>query len=194
MTPNATTNFVVKPFKLNSATTRTLLIAAQMLALVVFILALAFLKRTTGGTLFLFSTIGPVLAMLAVAAVLGVAAYRFLRRHSLFEVEDIEPGQVIFHEGEEGDCAYFIHNGEFAVTREENGTERVIARLSTGQYFGEMALIGNRARNATVRAVTPGRVAILGKQNFLTMLRLMPHTQEDVMKTVNERAMRKAKK
>ena len=194
MTPNATANFAVKPFKLNSATTRTLLIAAQLLALVVFILALAFLRRTTGGTLFLFSTIGPVLAMLAVAAVLGVAAYRFLRRHSLFEVEDIEPGQVIFREGEEGDCAYFIHDGEFAVTREENGTERVIARLSTGQYFGEMALISNEARNATVRSVTPGKVAILGKQNFLTMLSLMPHTQKDVMKTMNERAMRKAKK
>ena len=194
MTTHATANFAVKPFKLNSATSRTLLIAAQLLALVVFILALVFLKRTTGGTLFLFSTVAPVLVMLGVAAVFGVVAYRFLRRHSLFEVEDIEPGQVIFREGEEGDCAYFIHGGEFAVTREENGAEKVIARLSTGQYFGEMALIGNESRNATVRAVTPGRVAILGKQNFLTMLKLMPHTQEDIMKTVNERAMRKAKK
>jgi CRP-like cAMP-binding protein len=184
----------VKPFKLNSATSRILLIAAQLLALVVFILALVFLNRTTGGTLFLFSTVAPVLVMLGVAAVLGVVTYRFLRRHSLFEVEDIEPGQVIFREGEEGDCAYFIYGGEFAVTREENGAEKVIARLSTGQYFGEMALIGNESRNATVRAVTPGRVAILGKQNFMTMLKLMPHTQEDIMKTVNERAMRKAKK
>ncbi len=194
MTTHSTTNSAVKPFKLNSATSRILLIAAQLLALVVFILALVFLNRTTGGTLFLFSTVAPVLVMLGVAAVLGVVTYRFLRRHSLFEVEDIEPGQVIFREGEEGDCAYFIYGGEFAVTREENGTEKVIARLSTGQYFGEMALIGNESRNATVRAVTPGRVAILGKQNFLTMLKLMPHTQEDIMKTVNERAMRKAKK
>lgn len=161
MTTHATANSAVKPFKLNSATSRTLLVAAQLLALVVFILALVFLKRTTGGTLFLFSTIAPVLVMLGVAAVFGVVAYRFLRRHSLFEVEDIEPGQVIFREGEEGDCAYFIHSGEFAVTREETGAEKVIARLSTGQYFGEMALIGNESRNATVRAVTPARVAIL---------------------------------
>jgi hypothetical protein len=194
MTTNANTDFAVKPFKLNSTTSRTLLVAAQLLALVVFILALVFLEHTTGGTLFLFSTVAPVLVMLGAAAVLGVVTYRFLRRHSLFEVEDIEPGQVIFREGEEGDCAYFIHGGEFAVTREENGAEKVIARLSTGQYFGEMALIGNESRNASVRAVTPGRVAILGKQNFLTMLKLMPHTQEDIMKTVNERAMRKAKK
>ena len=112
MTPTVTRDVTPKPFKLNSATTRTLLIVAQLLALVVFILALEFLRRTTGGTLFLFSTIGPVLALIAVAAVLGVATYRFLRRHSLFEVEEIEPGQVIFRQGEEGDCAYFIHDAD----------------------------------------------------------------------------------
>lgn len=189
-----TKDTVVKPFKLNSAATRTLLIAAQLLALIIFFLALEFLRSTTGGTLFMFSTIGPVLTGLAAAAVLGVVTYRFLRRHSLFEVEDIEPGQVIFRQGDEGDCAYFIHDGEFAVIREEGGTEKVIARLTTGQYFGEMALISNEARNATIRAVTPAKVAILGKANFLTLLKVMPSTQEDIMKRVHERAMQHSAK
>ncbi|HSY63559.1 MAG TPA: cyclic nucleotide-binding domain-containing protein [Terriglobales bacterium] len=184
----------VKPFKLNTVATRMLLIGAQLLALIIFILALQFLRRTTGGTLFLFSTIGPVLAMLAVLATLGVATYRFLRRHSLFVIEEIEPGEVVFRQGEEGDCAYFIHEGEFAVVREENGAENVIARLSNGQYFGEMALISDAPRNATVRAVTPAKVAILGKANFLTMLKVMPVTQQDIMKRVGERAMRHSAK
>jgi Cyclic nucleotide-binding domain len=184
----------VKPFKLNPAATRTLLIAAQLLALVVFFLALQFLWNTTGGTVFIFSTIGPVLTLLSAAAILGVVTYRFLRRHSLFEVEDIEPGQVIFRQGDEGDCAYFIREGEFAVVREEGGTEKVIARLSTGQYFGEMALLSNEPRNATIRAVTPASVAILGKPNFLTLLKVMPSTQEDILKRVNERAMRHTRK
>src|SRR5271169_374610 len=83
-----TKDFAVKPWKLNSAATRTLLIGAHVLALIVFILALIFLWSTTGGTLFVFSTIAPALALLATIAVLGVAAYRFLRRRSLFEVED----------------------------------------------------------------------------------------------------------
>jgi hypothetical protein len=184
----------VKPFKLNSGLSRALLVGAQILALTVFILALVFLRRTTGGTLFLFSTIAPVLALGATVAVLGVTTYRFLRRHSLFEIEDVEPGQVIFRQGEDADCAYFIRDGEFAVVREEAGAETVIARLSGGQYFGEMALISNAVRNATVRAVTPAKVAILGKANFLAMLKVMPSTQQDIMKTVNERAMRHAGK
>lgn len=173
---------------------RILLIGAQLLALIVFIMALEFLRRTTGGTLFLFATIAPVLATLAAIAVLGIALYRFLRRHSLFEIEDLKPGLVIFRQGEEGDCAYFIHSGEVEVVREEGGVEQVVNRLTKGDYFGEMALISNAPRNATVRSVTPVRVAILGKQNFLTMVHLMPHTEEDIMKTVHIRAMRKAGK
>ena len=179
----------VKPLKLNSTATRTALVGAQLLALVSFLLALQFLMRTTGGTLFLFSTIAPMLTMLGAAAVLGLAAYRILRRHSLFVVENVDAGQVIFQQGEEGDCAYFIQSGEVDVVRKENGAERVVATLSKGQYFGEMALISDAPRNATVRAVTSVRLAVLGKQNFLTMLSLMPHTQEDILKTVNLRAM-----
>jgi CRP-like cAMP-binding protein len=187
-----TKDAAVKPWKLNSASTRVLLIAAQALALIVFLLALEFLRNTTGGTLIVFSSFAPMLALLATITVLGVAAYRFSRRHSLFVTEDIEPGHVIFQQGEEGDCAYFIHSGEVEVVRREAGADQIVARLTKGQYFGEMALISDAPRNATVRSITPVRLAILGKQNFLTMLSLMPNTQEDIMKTVNIRAMRKA--
>ncbi len=188
-----TKNLGIKSWKLNSAATRALLIGAQVLSLIVFALALIFLWNTTGGTLFIFSTVAPLLALLAAVAVLGVVVYRFLRRRSLFEVEEFGPGQVIFRQGEEGDCAYFIQGGEVEVERQEDGVSKVVARLSKGQYFGEMALISNAPRNATVRSLTPVRLAILGKQNFLTMLSLMPQTQEDIMQTVNTRAMGAAK-
>jgi cyclic nucleotide-binding protein len=194
---DATTDLIKKDLAAQSriltpALTRALLISAQVLALIVFIMALEFLRQTTGGTLFLFATIAPVLAMLAAIVVLGIALYGFLRRHSLFDIKDVKAGKVIFRQGEEGDCAYFIHSGEVEVVRREDGTDRVMDRLKKGQYFGEMALISNAPRNATVRSVTPVRVAILGKQNFLTMISLMPHTQEDIMQTIHMRAMSKA--
>jgi len=184
-----TTDAPAKPWRVNTAVTRATLVAAQLLALLSFLLALQFLMRTTGGTLFLFSTVAPILVLLAVVLVLGVAAYRFLRRHSLFVIENVEAGQVIFQQGEEGDCAYFIQSGEVDVVRKDNGAERVIGTLSKGQYFGEMALLSDAPRNAAVRAITATRLAVLGKQNFLTMLSLMPHTQEDIMETVTRRAM-----
>ena len=70
------------------------------------------------------------------------------------------------------------------------GREAVVARLSAGQYFGEMALLSRSPRNATIRAVTATRLAVLGKENFLTMLRTIPAVHEDIMLTIQKRASR----
>ncbi len=171
---------------------RRLLIFAQLLALIAYGLGFQFLRKTTGGTLFVFSTIAPALVVLGVAILLGVVAWRFLRSHSLFHFEEFEPGEVVFQQGDSGDCAYFIHSGEVEVLTGSGAQEKVVARLTQGQYFGEMALITSHPRNATVRAVSHTRVAVLGKQNFLTMVSVIPATREDIMKTVNERAMKQA--
>jgi cyclic nucleotide-binding protein len=164
------------------------LIVAQILALTALLSGLQFLYNTTGGTLFLFATIAPVLVGAAVMILVGALVYAFRKSHSLFRTETYTPGQVIFREGEPGDCAYFIRAGEVEVVQGDGTAEKVVARLSAGQYFGEMALIRNAPRNATVRAASESTVAVLGKQNFVSMLNLIPSTQVDIMKTVNERA------
>jgi hypothetical protein len=171
---------------------QALIVAAQVLALIALVFGLEFLWNTTGGTLFLFATIGPILVGVGVLIAAGVLFYTFRKRHSLFEIETFEPGRVIFHQGEAGQCAYFIRSGEVEVLQGSGADQKAVARLSSGQYFGEMALIQNAPRNATVRAVTKSTVAVLGKQNFVTMLNLLPSTQGDIMKTVNERAMNQA--
>jgi Cyclic nucleotide-binding domain len=171
---------------------RRLLIVAQLLALVAYALGLQFLADTTGGTLFVFSVIAPLLVVLALAIIIGVLAWKFLRSHSLFYYETFRPGQTVFEQGDLGDCAYFIHSGEVEVVVGKGAEAKPVAKLSPGQYFGEMALITSHPRNATVRAISETRVAVLGKQNFLTLINLMPSTREDIMKTVNERAMQDA--
>ncbi len=176
----------------DSAAAQKLLIAAQILVLITLVFGLEFLISTTGGTLFLFATIGPLLLTIALVLLIGVGVYTFRRRHSLFVSEIFEPGQIIFREGDEGDCAYFIRSGDVEVVQQTDETEAVVAKLSRGQYFGEIALIRNAPRSATIRAATRTEVSVLGKQNFLTMLSLIPSTEEDIMKTVNERAMRHA--
>jgi cyclic nucleotide-binding protein len=173
-------------------TSRRLLIVAQLLALVAYALGLQFLLSTTGGTLFVFSVVAPLLVVLSLAILIGVLAWKFLRSHSLFFYETFQPGQVVFEQGDPGDCAYFIHSGEVAVVVGKGAEARQVAKLSQGQYFGEMALITSHPRNATVRAINETKVAVLGKENFLTLVNLMPSTREDIMKTVNERAMQDA--
>jgi hypothetical protein len=181
-----------KTAKPHVSTVKKSLIISQLLTLLAFVFALRFLHHTTGGTLFMFATIAPILVTIASVVLIVVIVVEFRRRHSLFEFETYTPGQVIFRQGEDGDRAYFIHSGDVEVVREENGAETVLARLSKGKYFGEMALLANQPRNATVRAVTDVRVAVLGKRNFLLMLSSLPSTEEDILKTVHERALQQA--
>lgn len=176
----------------SSKTTQILLLAAQTLTLISLLLGLNFLVNTTGGTLFMFSTFGPVLVFLSIAILVGVGIYKHNTSHDLFDIETFNPGEIIFREGDIGDCAYFIHSGEVEVLKEQQGKQQVIAKLGKDQYFGEMALITNARRNATIRAASKVCAAALGKNDFLTMLSVLPGTKEDILKTVQARAMEHA--
>lgn len=172
---------------------RWLLVVAQILVLIALALGFPFLLRTTGGSLFLFSSLAPLLMFVSIAIVLWVAFDMFRKRHRLFNFESYEQGQVIIRQGEPGDCAYFIQSGEVEVMQESDGDQVVLRTLHAGEYFGEMALLSGQPRSASVRALTPAKVAVLGKQNFLTMLQMIPSTREDILTTVQERAMRSAR-
>lgn len=182
----------VKKLDADPAISRRLLLLAHLLALGAYGLALWFLLSSTGGVTFLFSTIGPALVGASILILAGVTIHRFLRSHSLFSYEIYQPGEIVFQQGEQGDCAYFIQNGQVEVVQTEHGTEKILATLNEGQYFGEMALITSSPRNATVRAVNATKLAVLGKKNFLTMLNLLPSARNDIMVTMTERAMKKA--
>jgi cAMP-dependent protein kinase regulator len=78
---------------------------------------------------------------------------RMISRMTLFE---FAPGDVIFREGEPGTSLFVIADGEVSV--EGGGHE--LGRLSPGAFFGELALVTDLPRSATVRAI--GRVELLG--------------------------------
>jgi CRP-like cAMP-binding protein len=64
----------------------------------------------------------------------------------------------------------------------EEGRETVIATLSKGDYFGEMALLSDEPRNATVRARTRTVTAVTGRENFIALLHNVRIAGEDVKK------------
>lgn len=165
-----------------------LLIAAQVLALAALALGLNFLIRTTGGTLFLFASVAPLLMLAGIAILVTVGISEYSQRHRIFDVKTYAPGDVIIRQGEPGLCAYFIQSGEVQVIRSEHNQDQVVATLRNDEYFGEMALLSDEPRNATVRAVKETRVAALGKENFVKLLAVLPQTRESVLQTVQARA------
>jgi len=175
-----------------SASAAKNLILAQMLVLLTFLLGLQFILWRTGGGLFLEASLAAAVCILAVVTGVGLFLYRYQGSQSLFLKEEYAPGEIIFRKGDMSDCAYFIVSGEAEVLREEQGKETILATLFPGDYFGEMSLLTNEPRNATVRAKGSLMAEVVGKENFLAMLRAVRSARGDVTRTVHQRLHRSA--
>jgi NADH dehydrogenase len=111
--------------------------------------------------------------------------------------EHFEPGEEVFHQGDLGDRIYIIVNGEAEVVREDGGREMVLARLGAGEYFGEMALLRQTTRSATVRCTAPMDALSLHKREFGLLTTYLPDLKESlthVMERRNESNAQKFKK
>jgi len=89
-----------------------------------------------------------------------------LEPESGIQKQHFQPGDVVFQQGDLGDSVYVIEEGECDVLREENGEHKLLATLKAGDYFGEMALLSDQSRNATIQARTVMNVLIISKQDF----------------------------
>lgn len=170
----------------SSRTIRVLSIVALSLTLAAMLSGLLFVHRTTGGTLFLFSFVAPIFVLSAITIYAVTQILEFRQKHKLFTIETYPAGWTVFRQGDPADSAYFIRSGEVEVIDEDTGS--VIRSLGSGDYFGEIALIANAPRSATIRTVSEVELAVLGKRNFLNMMRLLPTTEEAILHTVRERA------
>jgi ATP-binding cassette, subfamily B, bacterial len=84
-------------------------------------------------------------------------------------------GQTIFEEGDPGDKLYFIDRGEVEVViTGPTGEERRVALLRDGDYFGEIALLEDVPRTATIRTRAPSTLLGLGREQFLDLLQAVP--------------------
>lgn len=84
-------------------------------------------------------------------------------------------GYAIFHEGESDGSMFIIKHGMVKVTRyQKDGTEKEVAVLSDNDFFGEMSLVLNEKRNATVTAIADTEVFQLKKADFLALIQSSP--------------------
>ena len=112
-----------------------------------------------------------------------------LSRNELLEVAkvtedlEVEEGKALTREGQSGSEFFVIVDGEVAVTKD--GTE--IRTLGPGDFFGEIALLEDTPRTATVIAKTPLRFFVLTRQAFRSLLAHQPGLEEKVTKALEER-------
>lgn len=170
----------VMPVAVVRQPTRWLLVSAQVFALAVYAMGMAFLLKTTAGTLVLFSMVAPFIGGVAALILIGVAVYEFRRGHGISAIEVYDAGQIIYRQGDLPNCTYRIESGEVQLLRQDLGSERVVATLSVGDYFGEKALVSPTPRSYTSRALTEARVGVIPKRSLFAMVILMPGRHQKV--------------
>ncbi len=101
--------------------------------------------------------------------------------------EDLEvaEGKVLCREGEPAQEFFVIIEGEAEVTRQG----RRLSTLSDGDFFGEIALIEDIPRTATVTATKPLRFFVLTRQSFWGMVDRMPQVERKVLRALAKRVL-----
>jgi CRP/FNR family cyclic AMP-dependent transcriptional regulator len=82
----------------------------------------------------------------------------------------VEPGEILFHEGDEGDKMYIIQSGNVRISKALHGEKHELAILGKGDFFGEMAIVTNEKRTATATVMTKAELLAFDRQGFLSMI------------------------
>jgi CRP/FNR family cyclic AMP-dependent transcriptional regulator len=96
---------------------------------------------------------------------------------------DIKPGKELATEGDFGHEFFIIREGTAEVL--QNGQR--IRELGPGDFFGEIALLEEDRRTATVRATTPMSVIVMTRQSFRALDRSMPEVHATIAEAIQER-------
>jgi CRP-like cAMP-binding protein len=98
--------------------------------------------------------------------------------------KDFTRGTVLFKEGQPGDYMYVVQAGEVEIRRSVGDMERVLAILSPGEFFGEMAILNGRPRSATAVVRTDARLLVIEGKTFEAMLRARPEIALRIIKAL----------
>jgi len=98
-------------------------------------------------------------------------------------------GEIIFQEGEKGNEMYIIQSGEVEVIKQVGEEEIALARLKKNDFFGEMALLDNKKRSATVKAITDTAVVVVSKSIFLKQFQKVPEWFAKMFQVMSDRIL-----
>ncbi len=101
-------------------------------------------------------------------------------------------GEVIIQQGEAGDAFYMISTGSVSVSIKKGLTEKKVADLAEGAFFGETALVTDSPRNATVTAQEPTELFVLHKASFKKILLANPKISAIIKEELAKRKSKNA--
>ncbi len=101
----------------------------------------------------------------------------------------LQPGEVIFQEGDRGDSLYLVGEGSVKISkRGRGGAQETLAFIQPGNFFGEMALLDGEPRSAMATAAESTLLGTVNDQTFQHILELAPsRLHMNFLRSVSER-------
>ena len=96
-------------------------------------------------------------------------------------------GQTLFQQGDEGDAAYVILSGSADILVDSDGNQIKVAELEPNAIVGEIAILCDVSRTATVKATAPLEALRIRKDHFLRLLREFPEMTIEIVRVLADR-------
>ncbi len=103
------------------------------------------------------------------------------------ELLTIPKESVVFNEGDDGDAFYLIRSGRINILKNVDGKKKLLSILSEGQFFGEMSLLLQEKRSATVEVSTTTDLVKISRDSFIEIVNKDPELKNKLLGIVNER-------
>src|SRR5713101_6899175 len=75
--------------------------------------------------------------------------------------KEFRKGTILFREGEPGKEMFVLHSGKVSISKRVRDADKVLATLGPGEFFGEMAIISNKPRNANAMVMEDARLLVI---------------------------------
>ena len=110
------------------------------------------------------------------------------RLESIGQLKSYTDQQVVFNQGDDPDGLYILIDGSVSVfLTNEEGDPVELAKLTSGDFFGEMALLDGQPRSASIQCLAPSEMMMLGRQDFLQLLTSSPRMLESLLADLSRR-------
>ena len=113
----------------------------------------------------------------------GFGRRELVRLGQLTDLVDLPEGRVLMRQGESGSEAFVIMEGRARVERDG----RLVAERTNGEVVGEIAILDEGRRTATVTLTAPSRLLVIGHRDFRALMEEMPEVR---LKVLSELARR----
>src|SRR5215212_1104276 len=107
--------------------------------------------------------------------------------YQMAETVSLPAGELVLQEGDPGDSLYVVLDGELEVTTRHGSQDVLLAVYKAGQVVGEMALLEQAPRSASVRTLRGSRLLVISQAAFQTLLSCSPSAPMKILHTVTSR-------